>query len=178
MKKATVLVSLILAFLLSLSGCDGSSALITIKDGAYNWTPQDLIAAINKSIEDSGDSRYLTIPDYVASGEEIELDTGLISSLSLIFYTNDEGMTTKIEINRDTFNETSEAYKTYFFIVGALIDAISPDEEFDRVIDILDIDAPNETEYTTTVESNGTRYTYEYRLQGMYQYLTIEPDAE
>jgi hypothetical protein len=55
-----------------------------------------------------------------------------------------------------------------------LISTISP-QNTDEILDKLDIDAEGSKEYTTTAESNGTTYTYEYTVNGMYQTLIIEP---
>ena len=180
MKK---MICLCMLCILGITGCDNASnsnqnALLYAENGEYNCTPQQLIDTINQFIQDTGDSRYCIIPDYAASGEEIEIiGDGILSCLSLTLYENDDGMLTKIEVDRNTFEEPVDSFNTYAAILGFLIGSISPDDS-EEIMTQLDFENPSTNEYTTTAESNGTRYTYDYQLKGMYQYLTIEPESK
>lgn len=170
--KRVKIFSFCMILLILVSSCGGGkSPVMSAKNGAYNAKPQQIVDALNASIESKGDSRYLKIPDYVSSGEKIEIDW---LGLELTLYENEDGYLTKIEIMWSTFNQTTERVNTCGLIIGNLVGSISP-ENYDTVYDKLDIDASGSHEYTTTAESDGTTYTYKYILNGMYQYLTIEP---
>lgn len=152
----------------------GSSATLQAKNGAYNWTAQELIDALNYEIEQIGDSRYLEIPDFIASDEEIVIDDRSTDGLKLTLSTNADGYITKIVIDWSNYRESEERVNTCALIITRLVGSIAPDE-YNAIIEQLDLDASETPEYTTSASANGTEFNYNYQLKGMFQTLTIAP---
>lgn len=171
-------VALALAGFMCGCGAPKPSATLVAKDGAYNWTPQGLIDGLNDCMEETGDSRYFMIPDYESSGKRIKVMSEkryATDNINLELWENEEGYLNKIVVHWYDMAPSAEAEKTYGFIIGVLVNSISPGEEQNRVLVALDMNASGSVEYTTSVISNGTKYTYEYISLGMYRDLTIEP---
>ena len=169
-----VLVAFVFCFLISCGTGKSNNATIQVKNGAYDWTAQDLIDALNAEIEETGDSRFLRIPDFNASDEKIVIDDSSFEGLTLTLSVNTDGYITKIVIDWTTFKESLERVNTCGLIIGRLVGSIAPDE-YDAIYDQLDMDAPGTSEYTTSASANGTDFNYKYQLNGMYQTLTITP---
>ena len=172
MKKLLSLGLATLLILSCLAGCSsGSKASIYIKDGAYNLTPQQYIDAVNAVIEEQGDSRYSTIPDFVASEEKIEICS---FRFTLALTTNDDGYITKFDFDWDA--ESRDAYNTAPFIIGLTIGSIAPDEAGNAVwakLDMMDIVSPK---YSTEASSNGTVFSYDCYGHGVFNRLIISPE--
>lgn len=179
MKRAIVLV---LAVALLLVGCGGEkdSASIVAKDGAYNLTPQQLIDGMNAYIEDLGDSRYQSIPDYVASGDAIEV---VFLDFTIYLYANDDGYLTKIEMKAsNSSGKYQVALNTFWSTSSLLVHSIVPGESGEEIWNKLDIDGYGGEAFTTTAQSNGTQFTYNQlgssSTSTTFRRLTIEPLSE
>lgn len=173
-------VSLILSLLMSLAmtACGGASdgATIRVENGAFNWKAQELIDALNTEIENTGDSRYFSIPDFSESGEKIIIDDSSFDGLVMILENNEEEYVTKISIEWCTFGENVERVNTCALLVGRLIGSIAP-EQAEEIYSQLDMDATGTPEYTTEYTVNSVDFVYNYRLKGMNQSLTVSPTA-
>lgn len=185
MRKSIISLTLVLG--LVLCGCTTPAvtetpeptAAMFVEDGAYNLTPQELIDQLNSFIDYQGDSRYYQIPDYTTSGGDICIESGKIiqgNNVTLQLFENNSGNLSKVVVEWEEWEPTLESRNTYNAIVTFLISAICPENgERNQVLDRLDMDASGTPKYTTTASSNGTQFTYEYTLKGMYTYLTVEP---
>lgn len=172
---AVVLLGIVLCLFVACGNEASSDAAIRNENGALNWTAQELIDALNYEIEETGDSRYLEIPSFTESGEEIVVDDSTFEGLVLTISTNEEGYITEIIIDWTTFSETVERINTCNLIIARLIASIAPDQ-YNEVWDQLDMGASGTPEYTTSASVDGIGFSYHYRLNGMYQTLTITPD--
>lgn len=182
MKKVLALL-LGLHMLLSLIACGSSSegpadgATLWVENDAFVCKAQDLIDVLNDEIENTGDSRYLSIPDFEGSGEKIVIDDSTFNGLILVLETNDEGFVTKITVEWTTFRETLERINTCGLLIGRLVGSIAP-EQAEEIYLQLDFDASGTPEYTTMTSANGTDFVYSYHTSGMYQSMNIFPTVE
>ena len=168
MKKSVVPV---LLSILLLCGCTSNSKSPELSAGSssFNLTPQEYIDKINEVVQLQKDSRYLEIPDFEASGDNIEI---IFLDLNLELTTDENGYLTKIFYTWDAGHKDI-GYSLGLYL-GFTCEMIAPDEG-DLIIDKLDMmDAASE-HYETSCTYNGIRFSYRMMGSGEFNYLTIEP---
>lgn len=172
MKKKTAFVLACLMSLAALCSCGQSdkSAMYPV-DGAYNLTPQEYIDAINANVENQGDSRYKTIPDFEASGEAISV-WGM--NIEVKIDTNDSGYITQIKY--EWIIGSLEISNAATFLVGLTISMLSADNS-ESIIDQLDMLRTGFTgsSYETNCTMDGSNYSFFCFGNGKYNWLTITP---
>lgn len=162
----------VLAFSNSKSSQSASTrnAVLRVSDNAFNMTPQQYINLVNSAIVAQGDSRYKTIPDFVESGEQIEI---CWINFTLALTTNEAGYISKFEfdwkLGSDSVNNTAP------FVVGYTIGCICPGEAADAVFSRLDMMDTTSPKYNTIATSNGVVFDYDCFYDGIYSELVITP---
>jgi len=170
MKK---LLSLALALLMSVSlaACgSGNKPLMYISDNAYNITPEEYIGTLNETVEDQQDSRYLSIPEFKNSDEDIDIDR---MNLSLTLTTNDDGLITKISYDWDGTKEN--VVGTVGLLLYTTCYMLSP-ETYESDFDDLDLMDTSSNHYETYCNVNGTKLSYSTMENGKFNTLNIAPD--
>lgn len=170
-KKMKKLVLPVLLSILLLCGCTSNSKPpeLSAGNGSFNLTPQEYIDKINEVVQLQEDSRYLEIPDFEASGDNIEI---IFLDLNLELTTDENGYLTKIFYTWDSGRKNIGYSLGLYF--GLTFEMIAPDEE-DLIFDKLDMmDAASE-HYETGCTYNGIHFSYSMMGSGQFNYLTIEP---
>lgn len=166
MKKSLIAAGTIL---LVLTGCTAPKAEMHVQDGAYSLTPQEYIDRINATVDAQGDSRYLSIPDFQASGDEIEID---FIYLTVQLSTNESGNLTEIYYTWDwTQSGIGENLGLYLGCTFSLLGI----DDVNGTYDALDMMDTSYAGYETTYTENGTLFSYSMIGHGQFNYLTITP---
>lgn len=167
--KKSVLSGLLCILLLCGCASNSSSPELSAENGSFSLTPQEYIDKINEVVQLQEDSRYLEIPDFEASGDNIEI---IFLDLNLELTTDENGYLTKIFYTWDA-GRKDIGYSLGLYL-GFTCEMIAPDEG-DLIIDKLDMmDAVSE-HYETSCTYNGIHFSYRMMGSGEFNYLTIEP---
>lgn len=120
--KKTICLSLCILSLLCTS-CGGTKdAAMQVKNESFTMTPQSYIDYLNSAAEDYLDDGLVQIPDYVESGEKIEIDTGFDLTLTA----DDDGNLTGIEWS--WFSSRSNDMNSSFYL-GVALGMVIPDQK-------------------------------------------------
>lgn len=170
--KRAIGIPLISIVVLSLAACSAPKSNFLIEDGAYNITPKEYIDKINLVVEAQGDSRYLPIPDFLNSGDEIQID---FIYLTLELTTNDAGNITEIYYTWDASRQDI-GYSLGLYI-GYTCELLGINDS-DTVFDELDMMDYTSSGYETTYTENNTLFSYSTIGHGRFNYLKICPVAD
>ena len=154
MKK--ILVGLISAVLVvSLVGC-GSGSKVTIENGAFKMSPQQLIDKLNVGAEKNGEGIY-PIPKYEASGAPIYVD----GDAAITIYVNESDNITRIRWSWYKGTSTKEQLMTMGFYFAATIGTLDPTIE------------TNISEELGITEDRYSDVKTEYRENNLYFYMVV-----
>lgn len=167
MKKTSIIPIIISLFMLT--SCSSPKADMYIENDAYNLTPQEYIDRLNSFVEEQGDSRYLTIPDFEESEEPIAIDS---IYLTLFLTTDDSGKITEIRYSWDgTREDIGYSIGLYFSYTFSMLGV----EDINLIYDELDMMNVNSNAYETSYDENGTYFSYDTMGGGAFNHLTIAP---
>lgn len=147
-----------------------NSSAVKIKNGSYLLTPKEYIDFINQNVENMGDSRYLKIPDYVESGETIDID---FIYCSLKITEDGNGNISNIAYYWD--GKRSDIGYSIGLYCSATFDYFSGGQ-IDEIFNKLDIMNLSVNQYETTCINNGSLYSY--KKMGEFNWLTISPEQK
>lgn len=117
MKKLLSL-AVALCLVLALGSCGSKEPSISVADGAFSCTPQELIDGLNQAVEQADSSVIYSVGTYPGSGDELQINK---TYLTLTLNENSAGKLTKIHLywysgdNNENVITSAGCYCGYMF---------------------------------------------------------------
>ena len=127
MKKSIILLGLIFALLCGCSqqSATTSSGRISVENGAFTCTPEDIVNEINNMVESDTDGVLLGLGEYPGSGESMHPDD--LGRLQLTMEANEAGNLTSVRLYWDSGTNNENVITSAGAYCSILFDLLSHD---------------------------------------------------
>lgn len=158
MKKSIILLGLIFALLCGCSqqSAGTSSGRISVENGAFTCTPEDIVNEINNMVESDTDGILLGLGEYPGSGESMYPDD--LGRLQLTMEANEAGNLTSVRLYWDSSTNNENVITSAGAYCSILFDLLSHDNSeaiYSSISEII-----SEGSGTVDFENNGVLVSF------------------